>query len=66
MRLFSSIPVLQPIALTTGPFEQVGSPQPIIQLKELEVDKVRYTEWLKQVKPQKPLPAKKPVDKRRR
>lgn len=66
MRLFSSIPVLQPIALTTEPFEQVGAPQPFIQLKELEVDQVRYTEWLKQVKPPKARIVKNPVDKRQR
>ena len=39
------IPILQPTPLTNDPYAPVGSAQPILQLKELEVDMVRYGEW---------------------
>lgn len=39
------IPILVPPPLKDDPTAPVGSPQPIMQLKELEVDHVRYLEW---------------------
>ena len=44
MRL-SGIPIIQPIPLTNDPCGPQGSPQPILQFKELTVDQVRYQEW---------------------
>lgn len=39
------IPILQPIPLTNDPCGPMGSPQPILQLKELSVDHVRWQQW---------------------
>ncbi len=44
MRL-SGIPIIQPVPLANDPCGPMGSPQPILQLKELTVDQVRYQEW---------------------
>jgi hypothetical protein len=44
MRL-SGIPIIQPVPLVDDPCGPMGSPQPILQLKELVVDQVRYQEW---------------------
>jgi hypothetical protein len=44
MRL-SGIPIIQPVPLSNDPCGPMGSPQPILQLKELAVDQVRYQEW---------------------
>lgn len=44
MRL-SGIPIIQPVPLINDPCGPMGSPQPIIQFKELAVDQVRYQEW---------------------
>ena len=43
MRL-SGIPIIQPVPLINDPCGPMGSPQPILQLKELTVDQVRYQE----------------------
>jgi hypothetical protein len=56
MRL-SGIPIIQPVPLITDPCGPMGSPQPIMQLKELAVDQVRYQEWkasLKRERREKP------------
>lgn len=42
----SGIPIIQPVPLATDPLGPMGSPQPIMQLKELKVDQVRYQAWL--------------------
>ena len=39
------IPVLQPPVLVGDPMAPSGSPQPILQFKELTVDRVRYDQW---------------------
>lgn len=44
MRL-PGIPILQPVPLLNDPSGPMGSPQPILQLKDLAVDQVRYQEW---------------------
>ena len=44
MRL-SGIPIIQPVPLRNDPCGPMGSPQPILQFKELTVDQVRYQEW---------------------
>lgn len=44
MRL-TGIPVIRPVPLTNDPLGPMGSPQPILQFKELTVDMVRYKEW---------------------
>jgi len=44
MRL-NGIPIIQPVPLANDPCGPMGSPQPILQLKELTVDQVRYQEW---------------------
>jgi len=44
MRL-NGIPIIQPVPLHNDPCGPMGSPQPILQLKELTVDQVRYQEW---------------------
>jgi len=41
----SGIPIIQPVPLNNDPCGPMGSPQPILQFKELAVDQVRYQEW---------------------
>lgn len=37
--------MIQPVPLANDPSSPMGSPQPILQFKELAVDQVRYQEW---------------------
>ena len=53
MRL-SGIPIIQPVPLRTDPCGPMGSPQPILQFKELTVDQVRYQEWKASLKRHRP------------
>lgn len=57
MRL-SGIPIIQPVPLINDPCGPMGSPQPIIQFKELAVDQVRYQEWKASLKRHRPPKAK--------
>ncbi len=43
--MIRGIPIIQPVPLTNDPCGPMGSPQPIIQFKELAVDHVRYQEY---------------------
>jgi hypothetical protein len=58
MRL-TGIPILQPVPLWNDPSGPMGSPQPILQLKELAVDQVRYQEWKASLRRQRKESAKK-------
>ncbi len=41
----AAIPIIEPIALLNDPDAPRGSPKPILELKELVVDSLRYKEW---------------------